>query len=225
MGLIKPKIHAHLTPETTFIHDPLPTYDFCTNPSLLTLHGSLSFDFPRDNALRPIFQWSKNSRNPEFLATPLEAYENATSGSALAKYTPWEEKSINKVFWRGSSTGDSYSRRKGYDWRRSHRPRLHLLAQASRGQKGVWVQRDTGNGRGTGKGNEWVWEMWGNKELNERYLDVGLTGGPHQVGVRFSFKLVSRGGGNYTFFQPFYRVTRKVQSSWWGGRLTWIVSY
>jgi len=163
--------HPVLIPETTFVHDPLATYDFCSNPSLLSSHGSLSFDFARDSVLRPFFQWSKNTRNPEFLATPLEAYENATSASAKAKYTPWEEKTINKLFWRGSSTGDSYSRRKNYDWRESHRPRLHLMVQEKEGERGVWVQR----------GKEWVKEMWGRGKLNEVYMDVGLTGVPHQV--------------------------------------------
>lgn len=134
----------------------------------------MSFDFPRDTVLRPIFVLSKHMRNNEFLFPPMEAYENATSPDALKKYKPWEEKTINKIFWRGTSTGDSYSKRKSdpnYDWRRQHRPRLHLMAQNDEGDREVWLQR----------GREWVPESWGIKKLNDVYLDIGLTGKPHQV--------------------------------------------
>ncbi|KAK4687168.1 hypothetical protein P7C73_g2946, partial [Tremellales sp. Uapishka_1] len=156
--------------ETSFIYDHRPTFDFCSNTDILSLHGSLSFDFARDTTLRPIFQLSKFSRNAEFLTTPLEAYENHTSVSAQKKFVPWEDKTINKLFWRGSSTGDSYSKRKNYDWRRSHRPRLHLMAQATEGQREIWAKR----------GKEWDRESWGNGKLNEAYMDVGFTGKPHQ---------------------------------------------
>lgn len=159
-----------------FIHDPYPTYDLCHSPSLLSTHGSHSFPFPRESKLRPLFQLSKFSRDPSFLTTPLEAYDNHTSDAGAAKYAPWADKTVDKLFWRGSSTGDHYSHRKGYDWRKSHRPRLHFLAQATEGQVGLWVQR----------GKEWVWEMVGKGKVNERYMDVGLTGKPHQVSVAAS---------------------------------------
>ncbi|ODN95887.1 hypothetical protein L198_04506 [Cryptococcus wingfieldii CBS 7118] len=157
--------------ETSFIHDPLLTYDFCYNTDLLDDHGALSWDFVRDTTLRPIFQLSKNARNPEFLTTPLEAYENFTDPIAQKKYSPWEEKTINKLFWRGSSTGDSYSKRPdGHTWRQSHRPRLALMTQETEGVKDVWVQ----------KGKIWEKESWSVAKLNEAYMDVGLTGQAHQ---------------------------------------------
>ncbi|GFZ45441.1 hypothetical protein JCM24511_03167 [Saitozyma sp. JCM 24511] len=170
LGLQDNMADSNGTKETTFVYDPRPTFDFCTNPSLLQQHGSLSFDFARETMLRPIFQLSKFVRNPEFLTTPLEAYENATSKSAMEKYTPWEGKTENKLFWRGSSTGDSYSKRKNYDWRNSHRQRLHLMAQATEGDQKVWVER----------GKDWELEAWNQGKLNEKYLDVGLAGKPHQ---------------------------------------------
>ncbi|KIR60323.1 hypothetical protein I314_03614 [Cryptococcus bacillisporus CA1873] len=157
--------------ETTFIYDPDLTYDYCYNPELLDIHGALSWDFARETTLRPIFQLSKFARNPEFLTTPLEAYENFTSPAAQKKYAPWDEKTIGKLFWRGSSTGDSYSKRPdGHTWRQSHRPRLALKTQATEGEDDVWVQR----------GKMWEKETWSVARLNEAYMDVGLTGGPHQ---------------------------------------------
>ncbi|WVN88726.1 uncharacterized protein L203_103939 [Cryptococcus depauperatus CBS 7841] len=158
--------------ETSFIYDPFLTFDFCYNPDLLHNHGALSWNFVRETMLRPIFQLSKFSRNPEFLTTPLEAYENFISVSAQKKYSPWNEKTINKLFWRGSSTGDSYSKRSNtnYTWRESHRPRLALKTQAQTGEENVWVRR----------GYAWEKESWPLAKLNEAYMDVGLTGGPHQ---------------------------------------------
>jgi hypothetical protein len=160
-----------LMAESAFLYDQRPTFDYCANPELLRLHGSLSFDYTHETQLRPVFQLSKFVRNPEFLTTPLEAYDNHTSQEAQKKNLPWGEKTENRLFWRGSGTGDSYSKRKNYDWRRSHRPRLHLLAQATEGKSDIWVKRK----------NEWEKESWSNGVLNQKYLDVGLTGKPNQV--------------------------------------------
>lgn len=156
-------------PEGTFIHDPQATYDFCQSPSHLQQHGSFSFDFPRQSRLRPLFQWSKQYRNSDILSTPLEAYSNTST------YIPWDQKTDKRIFWRGSPTGDSYRKGKHTDdlggWRMSHRPRLALMAQETEGMRKVWVQR----------GKVWKLEEWNRRELNEEYLDIGLTGHPHQV--------------------------------------------
>jgi hypothetical protein len=103
----------------------------------------------------------------------LEAYENHTSPHAINQYTPWDQKTTNKVFWRGSGTGDAYTKSKNTKgtWRDSHRPRLALMAQAKEGLGSIWVKR----------GKEWKLEEWTKKRLNQEYLDIGLTGKPHQV--------------------------------------------
>jgi len=157
--------------EATFVDDPRPGYDYCDAPDNLKLHGALSFDFARETMLRPIFQLSKFARNPEFLTTPLQAFENHTTKAAREKTMPWEEKTVNKLFWRGTSTGDSFSKANKRDWRKSHRPRLHLFAQNSKGNEQVYVQR----------GQSWELESWDGGKLNEMYLDIGLIGGPRQV--------------------------------------------
>lgn len=162
------------------MYDPAPGYDFCYTPENLRLHGALSFDFTRETILRPIFQLSKFARNPEFLTTPLQAYENVTSEAARKKTMKWEDKTVDKLFWRGSSTGDSYAKKKNGDWRRSHRPRLHLMAQNGQGSDEVYVQR----------GRQWERESWEKGKLNEVYLDVGLTGKPHQVSVVLAVRAI-----------------------------------
>jgi len=160
--------------ESSFVYDPRPGYDFCYTPKNLLLHGALSFDFARESILRPLFQLSKFSRSPELLTTPLQAYDNVTSKAAIRNTMDWHEKTLDQLFWRGSSTGDSYSKikhGKAANWRLSHRPRLHLLAQNGTGTAKVLVERNDG----------WVAETWSREKLNGAYLDVGLTGKPHQV--------------------------------------------
>lgn len=45
------------------------------------------------------------------------------------------------------------------------------MAQGKEGDQGVWVER----------GKEWVWEVWNKGRLNAGWMDVGLSGQPHQV--------------------------------------------
>ncbi|KAL7424320.1 hypothetical protein Q5752_000002 [Cryptotrichosporon argae] len=153
--------------EITFIHDTVPTYDYCYQPDLMQYHGAFTWRPARDPSLRPVFQMSKTIRNQEFVITPLQMYFNASTEEAL--YVPWEDKTDSRVLWRGRGTGDTYFKRDGYDWRDSHRPRAHLVANRQDGESDVWVER---------KG--WVKERIGNKVLNEAYLDIGLIGKPHQ---------------------------------------------
>lgn len=163
-------------PQPAFIKDVRPGMDWCNVPEVKSLHGTMSYDVTKDSVLRPIFVLSKHQRNNEFLFPALEAYDNFTTADAQKKHLPWSAKTINKLFWRGSSTGDSYSRRKSnpdYDWRKSHRPRLHLMMQAEEGDAEIWLKR----------GREWAPETWSVKKLNEEYMDVGLAGKPHQCNV------------------------------------------
>ncbi|KAJ9107286.1 hypothetical protein QFC21_000733 [Naganishia friedmannii] len=156
-----------------FVKDVRPGFDWCENPEIKKMHGTMSYDFARQTVLRPIFVLSKFMANNEFLFPPMEAYENATDLAAIKKFKPWSEKTINKLFWRGTSTGDSYSKRKGdptYNWRSQHRTRLALMAQNKTGEAEVWVNR-----HGT-----WEPEYWNVQKLNDAYLDIGLTGKPHQ---------------------------------------------
>lgn len=161
--------------ETTFVYDPVERMSYCDNPELMTLHGCFTWPQRREAKLRPVFQLSKPIQNGEFLTTPLEAYFNATSQNGMDEASEWSEKTISKLFWRGASTGDAYTQPKAsrpdYDWRTSHRPRLHLFGQRTEGEAKVWVKRDD---------RRWDQETFSISELNDRYLDVGLAGKVHQ---------------------------------------------
>jgi hypothetical protein len=56
------------------------------------------------------------------------------------------------------------------------------MAQSKEGLERIWVKR----------GTEWRLEEWTKKRLNEEYLDIGLTGHPHQVG--FAINVYSKEG-------------------------------
>jgi hypothetical protein len=71
-------------------------------------------------------------------------------------------------------TGDFYSGRDDYNWRNSHRVRLHTTTHDKEGQRQIYVKS-----RRTGA---WEWQSWSTKILNEAYMDVGLVDGPMQVG-------------------------------------------
>lgn len=144
--------------------------NFCDAPELLDMHGAFSWHFRRHCNLRPLFQQSKVAQCSDMLLTPLGGVFNATSKEGMKTTSEWEDKSIHKVFWRGSMTGDHYSaqkkHRETYDWRNSHRPRLHLFANNGTGEARVWVRTPAG----------WEQKAYSKAELNEAYLDVGLAG-------------------------------------------------
>lgn len=132
-------------------------------------HGAFTWPMRRGCKMRPVFQLSKLSQNHEFLLSPLEAYLNASHKDAQASTSEWSEKTIPKLFWRGSTTGDHYTlpqkSRPGYDWRLSHRPRFHFFANGKEGETKVWVKRASG----------WHRERWARSDLNDHYFDAGVA--------------------------------------------------
>ncbi|BEJ13145.1 hypothetical protein CspHIS471_0303190 [Cutaneotrichosporon sp. HIS471] len=156
--------------QTAFVYDARPKMNFCDAPELLDLHGAFSWHNRRHCNLRPMFQQCKLAQSSDMLLTPLVGVLNASSAEGRKTTSKWEDKTIHKVFWRGSMTGDHYSvkqkNRETYDWRHSHRPRLHLFANNGTGEARVWVR----------SGEGWEQKSFRRADLNEKYLDVGLAG-------------------------------------------------
>ena len=153
-----------------FIHDHFATFDFCYHPDSVLVHSGLSRDQARETAFRPMFQQSTMSRSPEFLLTPLDDYQNATDHGTEDQTLQWSEKDVNKLQWRGKTTGDSYSHRKDFNWRNSQRIRLHFL----KGSRSLSSQNKEG---------DWQAQVWDRGVVNQAYMDVGLTDGPIQVSI------------------------------------------
>lgn len=161
-----------LNPDPNLIHDHRPSFDFCDHPELLKFHGQLGGD-SRPATFRPMFQSSKLYGNGEIVTTPLDYYLNASHAQQRKEYVPWDDKTVDKLHWRGKPTGDWYSHRANYNWRNSHRIRLHTLTHAQDGTRSIYVKsRRTGG---------WEMQTWEAGKVNKAYMDVGLVDGPIQV--------------------------------------------
>ncbi|ORX41228.1 glycosyl transferase family 90-domain-containing protein [Kockovaella imperatae] len=156
----------------SFIFDQRMSDDFCYNPDLLKFHGGLSYHYPKGPKMRPMFHQSKYLSAPEFLLTPLDFYKDPADPRNRHLSLSWDEKTENRLQWRGMTTGDFYSVRNGYDWHNSHRIRLHRLTHDKDGDIGIYVK-----GRRT---NTWEWQTWQKEMINKAYMDIGLVDGAHQ---------------------------------------------
>jgi len=121
-----------------------------------------------------MFQSSKLNGNGEIVTTPLDYYLNASDPQQRKGFISWDEKTTAKLHWRGSTTGDWYTHRENYNWRNSHRMRLHKLTHAEKGTRDIYVKsRRTGG---------WEMQTWEAGKVNKAYMDVGLVAGAIQVG-------------------------------------------
>lgn len=168
----------------TFIHEHQSTMDFCQHPSLKRLHGALSLDYPgrTPSELRPLFVLSKFANNAEILQTPLQAYRNLSDLNPT-EFLDWSEKTINRVFWRGSSTGGFNVQR---PWQDSHRMRLHLMINGKK--DGAAASSDIDDSAASRYRPVMMPDGSGGFEmvpvdastLAKAYTDIGLSGKPHQ---------------------------------------------
>ncbi|KAG7529747.1 hypothetical protein FFLO_05436 [Filobasidium floriforme] len=159
-----------------FIHDHQKTFGFCENPWLKRIHGAMHLDYfgRSPSELRPLVVLSKYSNNAEILAVPLQAFQNLST--IESEFYPWEEKDIDKVFWRGSSTGGFNHQR---PWQDSHRMRLHLMINGPKGKEQVLKDSTRDVMMPDGKGG-FNLETLDEATLTKVYMDVGLSGKPIQ---------------------------------------------
>lgn len=162
----------------SFIHHHQATMNFCQHPSLKRLHGALSLDYPgrTPSELRPLFVLSKFANNGEIVQTPLQAYKNL-SDLIPSEFSDWSEKTYNRVFWRGSSTGGFNVQR---PWQDSHRTRLHLMVNGKKFHEHDLKEdmHDVMMPDGYGGFEVQPFDM---AALANAYTDIGLAGSPHQV--------------------------------------------
>ncbi|EIW66773.1 hypothetical protein TREMEDRAFT_70041 [Tremella mesenterica DSM 1558] len=157
----------------TFIYDHLPTMDFCDFPELKRLHGAMSIDWKNrsPSVLKPALILSKFPADSSFQVTPMEGYQNLTQES-LDELPSWEEKTDNRLFWRGSSTGGYNVHR---DWKESHRFRLHLMVNGPKGGDAWWANQARDVIMPDGQGGYKTVRRW-DRTLSKAYVDVKVSG-------------------------------------------------
>lgn len=165
-GLI-PQSHI---PDPSFIREHYEAMDFCRHPHNIPLH-SLTGNYgvgPRAVKLWPVFAQSKMSLYADILVTPLEQFEQEVGPDP-----DWESKRINKIMWRGSSTGSKYARE--IIWRSAQRVRLAYLtnSKSKRIEKRIFT---------TSSFDNVTLESFQSslERVNEHYFDIRFTGQPIQ---------------------------------------------
>jgi hypothetical protein len=149
----------------SYIYEHQDAMDICQHPEIMNLHGFTSVVGTNPGPLVPLFTFAKTNVHSDVLVTPLEQYSDSYIG-----YDPdWEKKTINKLMWRGSTTGiDFYVQN---DWKNSQRARLHFLTNEKKGTKDVlWAEGDGPIGE----------KKYNTNGLNRAYMDVAFAGGPVQ---------------------------------------------
>lgn len=137
-------------PKSMFIDDWKASMDVCNNLHLLENHGSFAGRRAAHSPLEPIFSMAKTSTHSDILTIPMDFW------SLDSPHTAWENKTDDRLFWRGKTTGNAYSTKS--DWKKEHRFRLVSMAE-----EGKLVTRDD-------KGEEVV------QQVDKSWLDMGFVG-------------------------------------------------
>ncbi|GMK57357.1 hypothetical protein CspeluHIS016_0401910 [Cutaneotrichosporon spelunceum] len=166
------------TPNATsgrsLVFDHTTASDICANPYLAPLHGLTIEPHEPDSQPRPhtqllpLFSLAKTSLNSDILITPLEQFARPE------KDWSWDDKSDQRLYWRGSPTGISMMH-KGVPWRHSHRWRLHRFANSAMGERDVLVPRAR-NGSSFG----WATERLDAAAVSKWFFNMQLAGKPIQ---------------------------------------------
>lgn len=87
------------------------------HPENQPIHGFTAWPGPRPGLLYPVFSFTSSALHSDLLLPPLEQYE-----VAVGPDPPWGRKRLDKVIWRGSTTGSDLAIPHMRKW--SQRPRL-----------------------------------------------------------------------------------------------------
>ena len=140
--------------------------DICQHPEAMHLHGFTASPGTNLANLVPLFTFAKTNVHSDILATPLEQYSDTYIGNDPV----WEDKTINKLLWRGSTTGAEF--REDVEWQLSQRARLHFLGHETTGKKHVlWADKKESKMRVSD------FEI---AALNKEFMDVSFAGHPVQ---------------------------------------------
>ena len=84
--------------QRSFIWNHQKAADLCQHPEIRQLHGHTMQQGVPLSPLVPLFSFAKTRLHADILVTPLEQYEEVYT---IGYEPPWEQKSMNKLLWRG----------------------------------------------------------------------------------------------------------------------------
>ncbi|GAA5910466.1 hypothetical protein JCM8208_004485 [Rhodotorula glutinis] len=120
----------------SFVWNHAKTTDLCLHPEARKLHGHTMQQGVPLGPIVPLFAFAKTKLHSDILTTPIEQWEAHYVGYE----PPWSGKSMNKLLWRGSTTGVEFNRHT--PWRKSQRARIHIMSHETEGERHViWSQR------------------------------------------------------------------------------------
>jgi hypothetical protein len=90
--------------------------DICKHHNLLADHGAFTGSNAILGRLEPFFSLSKTAAHSDVLICPMDFWV------ANATHVAWEDKTDDRLMWRGGTTGGDYHA--DTDWARQHRFRL-----------------------------------------------------------------------------------------------------
>ncbi|KAG6896300.1 hypothetical protein C0992_009253 [Termitomyces sp. T32_za158] len=167
-------------PERTFIYDHLLSMDPCQNPRAFDHHThyvSKSDRISPQPNLPPLFSYSST---PIFHDIQLPSFLGWTTGLSPEDDLEWEDKTDERLRWRGSNVGMIYN--ENTRWKDAHRSRLVALASDFNGTANYLIP-----GRIEDEG--W-WRVGGGTVMkkslvNPALLDVAFFGKPVGCDVQF----------------------------------------
>lgn len=141
--------------------------DVCAHPQLLLLHGQFlpwRDDPGTERALAPQFANCATVLHREVLATPTYMSTQQDVGDL-----PWDEKTDDRLMWRGSPTGMLLE--SGKPWSQSQRVRLVQAANDAREEYVNVLPPNVSPGERVGDGQDIL-----ARRLNKAFMDMAFTG-------------------------------------------------
>lgn len=149
--------------------------NYCSDPSLMKLHGTWAFDHAHQSKLEPMWVHCKWIQDHSFLLPAMPGFEDVIRDPL--KVVPWSQRQDSRLFWRARSTGVDFHT--GWDWRAAHRVRLHFYAKNKTGDVEL-LQEASSNVAKANKAKDQpgglFLKSYSREEVVEKYLDVGLVG-------------------------------------------------
>ena len=144
--------------------------NYCSNPSLMKLHGTWAFDHAHESKLVPMGVHCKWIQDHSFLLPAMPGFNDIIRDPL--KVVPWSQRPDSRLFWRARSTGVDFHT--GWDWRAAHRVRLHFHAMNKTGN--VELLQEAAPEEVSDHHRGLFVKSYSREEVTEKYLDVGLVG-------------------------------------------------